>query len=243
MNSSQPAKPFWSGTTAEFAKMIAKGAMEMGEEERRREAEAEAKAIAKERAEAIVESMAKLEAKYENNGGCINYIDEYYNIYYELTKREAYISTLETRLAVAEEYIHQLQSSNGHRLTAANQPAVDEPYVAEPVSVEAIAPTPNDSYELKWEDISDLQLSLFREEVNDNTNIFSYTFDRVLDVYRRVYFSYPYEVHIGRQKPSPNHHSGVFYRDIRLAEEEMGIIRAMPPSPPALERQNAVCND
>lgn len=226
------SKPYWSGTADEFAKMIAKGAMEMAEEERRKEAEARA------------ETEAEARAEYEDDKP-INYTEEYYNVCDELIRREAYISTLETRIAVAEEYIQQLSSalreSNDKLSASASEPVTPESAFDD--LPKAIQPTPNDTYELGWNDISEENRTRFYKEITYiSFKICDSQYDPVLNVYRCVYLSYPYEVHIGEKKPDPEHHSGVFYRDVRLAEEKMGIIREMPPSPPPLQRQNAICN-
>lgn len=101
-------------------------------------------------------------------------------------------------------------------------------------------PTRPDDYELSWNDIDESDRNRFRLENAGRCYASHPSYDIILDVYRRVFHSYPYDVQSGYSEPSVDHHSGVFQRDIREAEEDVGIIRsAPPPAPPTLQRANA----
>ena len=96
-----------------------------------------------------------------------------------------------------------------------------------------------DDYELSWNDIDESDRNRFRLENAGRCYAAHYPYDLILDVYRRVFHSYSDEVQSGRVQPPTDHHSGIFQRDIRQAEEDVGIIHSAPPAPPTLQRANA----
>ena len=100
-------------------------------------------------------------------------------------------------------------------------------------------PAKPDDYELSWKDIDESDLNRFRLENAGRCYAAHYPYDLILDVYRRVFHSYPDDVQSGLTQPLVDHHSGVFQRDIRQAEEDVGIIYSAPPAPPTLQRANA----
>jgi hypothetical protein len=100
-------------------------------------------------------------------------------------------------------------------------------------------PAKPDDYELSWKDIDESDRDRFRRENAGRCYAAHYPYDSILDVYRRVFHSYSDDVQSGLTQPPADHHSGIFQRDIRQAEEDVGIIHSMPPAPPALQRANA----
>jgi hypothetical protein len=101
----------------------------------------------------------------------------------------------------------------------------------------------SDDYELKMEDIYDDDKSRFRLEGWGRCYAANWPFDRELDVWRRVYLSYPETVQMGLSPADPHHHSGVFWRDIKRVREEIEILRTAPTHPPVLQRANAELGD
>jgi hypothetical protein len=129
---------------------------------------------------------------------------------------------------------------------AAPAPAAPAPILSWPAYIIAGPPiesTPKpiipDDYELSWNDIDESDRNRFRLENAGRCYAAHYPYDSILDVYRRVFYSYSDDVQSGLIQPPADHHSGVFQRDIRQAEEDVGIIYSMPPAPPALRRANA----
>jgi hypothetical protein len=100
-------------------------------------------------------------------------------------------------------------------------------------------PTRPDDYELSWKDIDESDRNRFRLEDHGRCYACNPSYDIILDVYRRVFHSYSEDVCEGRAEPPTDHHSGVFQRDLRQAEDDIGIIRSVPPAPPNLQRANA----
>ncbi len=100
-------------------------------------------------------------------------------------------------------------------------------------------PVPALDYEMKWSDIDEYDISRFRLEEYGRCYASNYPYDLVLDVYRRVYLSYPEDIRFGRTPVPEDHHSGIFYRDVKNAKDEAYLINNTPHSPPALSRNNA----
>lgn len=84
-----------------------------------------------------------------------------------------------------------------------------------------------DDYELTFEDIGD-KIWRYRGEKIGRTYASHYPYDLETDVWRRVFKSYPNEVQDGTAQPAADHHSGVFWRDIRLVREEIKALEANP---------------
>ena len=79
-------------------------------------------------------------------------------------------------------------------------------------------PEPALDYEMKWSDIDESDIRRFQLEEQGRCYASNYPYDHILDVYRQVYFSYPEEVRRSGQNISEDHHSGIFYRDVKNAE-------------------------
>jgi hypothetical protein len=96
-----------------------------------------------------------------------------------------------------------------------------------------------DDYELTFEDIGD-KIWRFRGEKRGRTMASHWPYDLETGVWRRVFNSYPNEVQDGTAQPAADHHSGIFWRDIRLVREEIKALEDNPRHPyPALQRVNA----
>ena len=74
--------------------------------------------------------------------------------------------------------------------------------------------------ELTLEDLYESDVMRFRLENSGRSYTANPTADPYTDVLRRVFLSYPEEVQYGLAPPSPDHHSGVFQRDLDQADEE-----------------------
>jgi hypothetical protein len=74
--------------------------------------------------------------------------------------------------------------------------------------------------ELTMEDLYESDVMRFRLENSGRSYTANPTADPYTDVLRRVFLSYPEEVQYGMAPPSPDHHSGVFQRDLDQADEE-----------------------
>jgi hypothetical protein len=87
-----------------------------------------------------------------------------------------------------------------------------------------------DDYELKFEDIGD-KIWRFRGEKRGRTMASHWPYDLENDVWRKVFNSYPDEVQNGTAQPAPDHHSGVFWRDIKEVRETIKKLEENPMSP------------
>lgn len=74
--------------------------------------------------------------------------------------------------------------------------------------------------ELSWEDLDESDISRFKLEQSGRCYTVNPMADPITDVLRTVFHSYPQEVQTGAVPPDPNHHSGIFQRDIVAAMEE-----------------------
>jgi hypothetical protein len=81
-------------------------------------------------------------------------------------------------------------------------------------------PVPALDHELKWSDLDEHDIRRFQLEEQGRCYASNYPYDRILDVYRNVYFSYPDDVRNGSNPVPEDHHSGIFYRDVKNAENE-----------------------
>jgi hypothetical protein len=115
-----------------------------------------------------------------------------------------------------------------------------------------------DDYELTFEDIGD-KIWRFRGEKRGRTMASNWPYDLEISVWRRVFDSYPNEVQDGTAQPAADHHSGVFWRDIKevratiktLEENQMSAyeydlslrgddsVPTLPPALPGLPRTDA----
>ncbi len=93
-----------------------------------------------------------------------------------------------------------------------------------------------DDYELKMSDIEDGDINRFRLESQGRTYAAHWPYDRELDVWRNVFLSYPETVRMGLSPVDPRHHSGVFWRDVKRAREDIELLRTAPDHPPTLQR-------
>jgi hypothetical protein len=93
-----------------------------------------------------------------------------------------------------------------------------------------------DDYELKMSDIEDGDISRFRLELAGRSYAANWPYDRELDVWRNVFLSYPETVRMGLSPVNPGHHSGIFWRDIKRAREDIELLRTAPDHPPTLQR-------
>jgi hypothetical protein len=96
-----------------------------------------------------------------------------------------------------------------------------------------------DDYELKMEDIDESDRVRFLREAAGRSYAACWPYDRELDVWRRVFFSYPDTVQMGLSPCDPRHHSTIFGRDLRQAREDIQVLLTAPAHPPALQRANA----
>jgi hypothetical protein len=97
----------------------------------------------------------------------------------------------------------------------------------------------SDDYEMKIDDIDNGDKNQFRLELQGRSYASHWPYDRELDVWRRIFLSYPETVQMGLSPADPHHHSGVFWRDIKRVREEIEMLRTMPSHPPSLQRANA----
>lgn len=93
-----------------------------------------------------------------------------------------------------------------------------------------------DDYELKMSDIEDGDINRFRLESQGRTYASHWPYDRELDVWRNVFLSYPETMRMGLSPVDPHHHSGVFWRDVKRAREDIELLRTAPDHPPVLQR-------
>ena len=96
-----------------------------------------------------------------------------------------------------------------------------------------------DDHEMKMEDIEDSDRNRFYLEHKGRCYAAHWPYDRETDVWRNIFYSYPEDVKNGYALPAPDHHSGVFWRDIKRVREEIQMLIAMPARPPTLQRANA----
>jgi hypothetical protein len=99
-----------------------------------------------------------------------------------------------------------------------------------------------DDYELKIEDIDEADRDRFRRELAGRCYAAHWPYDRELDVWRRVFLSYPETVQMGLSPCDPRHHSDVFGRDLRQAREDIQILITAPAQPVTLQRADAECD-
>jgi hypothetical protein len=99
-----------------------------------------------------------------------------------------------------------------------------------------------DDYELKMEDIDKDDKVRFLREAAGRSYAAHWPYDRELDVWRRVFFSYPDTVQMGLSPCDPHHHSDVFGRDLRQAREDIQILLTAPAQPATLQRADAECD-
>jgi hypothetical protein len=97
----------------------------------------------------------------------------------------------------------------------------------------------SDDYEMKMSDINESDRNRFRLESQGRSYAAHWPYDRELDVWRRIFLSYPETVQMGLSPADPHHNSGVFWRDIKRAREDIEMLRTMPAHPPVLQRANA----
>jgi hypothetical protein len=96
-----------------------------------------------------------------------------------------------------------------------------------------------DDYELKMEDIDESDRNRFRLECQGRCYASHWPYDYELDVWRRVFLSYPETVQMGLSPSDPLHHSDIFWRDVKQARLDIEMLRTMPANPPVLQRANA----
>lgn len=101
--------------------------------------------------------------------------------------------------------------------------------------VEPVREHADDDYELQMKDIGD-QIYRFRGEKRGRCYASCGLNDILTDVWRKVFDSYPANVQNGDVPPADDHHSGVFWRDIKAAREMIELIENIPRS---LPRANA----
>jgi hypothetical protein len=97
----------------------------------------------------------------------------------------------------------------------------------------------SDEYELTWNDITEHNRTRFTYELNGAAYADNWPYDTEINLWRQVFKSYPESVQRGQDPPSSDHHSGVFYRQIREALEAIKILRTAPTHHPILRRANA----
>lgn len=100
-------------------------------------------------------------------------------------------------------------------------------------------PKPALDYEMKWSDLCESDIRRFQLEEFGRCYAANYPYDIILDVYRQVFLSYPEDVRRGTTPVPEDHHSGIFYRDVKNAENESEHFYDSPRAPPALTRNNA----
>lgn len=89
-------------------------------------------------------------------------------------------------------------------------------------------PEPALDYEMKWSDIDESDIRRFQLEEQGRCYASHYIYDTILDVYRQIYFTYPEDIRRSGRDIPEEHHSGIFYRDIKTAESDLGIITSTP---------------
>lgn len=94
-------------------------------------------------------------------------------------------------------------------------------------------------YEMKWSDIDEYHIRRFQLEEQGRCYASNYPYDNILDVYRQIYLSYPEDIRRSGRDIPEDHHSGIFYRDVKNAENKSQHIDDTPHSPPPLTRNNA----
>ncbi len=95
-----------------------------------------------------------------------------------------------------------------------------------------------DDYELKMSDIEEGDQLRFRLERCGRSYAAHWPYDYEIDIWRNVYLSYPEDVLNGTIEPSHDHHSGIFWRDIKTARKDIDILCKAPEHLP-LQRANA----
>lgn len=90
----------------------------------------------------------------------------------------------------------------------------------EAMGIPALKPPKRPDEELSWEDLDESDISRFNLEQSGRCYTVNPTADPITDVLRTVFHSYPQGVQTGAVPPDPNHHSGIFQRDIDAAMEE-----------------------
>ena len=75
-------------------------------------------------------------------------------------------------------------------------------------------------YELRWSDLDEHDIRRFQLEELGRCYAANYPYDIILGVYRQVYFSYPESVRRGTSPVPEDHHSGIFYRDVKTAQND-----------------------
>jgi hypothetical protein len=78
----------------------------------------------------------------------------------------------------------------------------------------------DDDYELQMKDIGD-KIWRFRGEKRGRCYASCWPYDLETDVWRKVFDSYPDAVKNGEVAPAEDHHSGVFWRDIKAVRKEI----------------------
>lgn len=125
------------------------------------------------------------------------------------------LSAFSKKLANVQTEIPPLYTSTNLQRTAA-----DYPFHC--VQSETVQPEPALDYELKWSDLYDI--TRFQLEESGRCYASHYPYDLVLDVYRQVYYTYPENVRRAGGPISADHHSGIFYKDVKAAENEIDRI-------------------